>query len=783
MSTKDVVQVALAGEVDWSRFEQVVNEILRNHDFPDIRKLGGGADRGLDGVQEAFFDGARGAEIVVQVTSQKTQKLKVANTLAKLKKLERVPNRLVIVFRDECSATTRADIRTQAEKAGISVDVRDQSYLITELGREGSTIFERFFGSDIRRQVDLLVGRGDPLTDVPDQLKQSVLATFAAFGTSRERATLGRGKLFEQSVLTAIAVRDGSDLTQVRTSLVSLLPGVSPEESQLRAALTKLKEGRSIVEVAGVYRASDSTLSRIALAAKHVRAGFDSLVSCVTECVELHGRLNDAQRGALERNCRRALAHLVRIMGPLKQSFQTDKESHDWLVQMLGRDLSGAIGVSALLAMTDFVRDPENKSLIAPLIRAYSIVAIRNLDPLGKRWQANALRRSTIVLDTDAVLSLLVEQLPKHKAILASLADFKRSDVTIVVPDRVLSETVIHVENATRVYTRVGGDSLTRLSESTMVATVWNAVTRGFWHARAARASIAWDRYLESYLDPDDSVGFIRHILEKRLPGVAFSDLGELSAEDSVLLEQLTSGTLREREEHRLKSQFRDQEDLRERLSFDLRMILRLADSVKAGEGFGYLISEDGSFWIAEDSPGWKPRPRVAVRTRTLPELAELCCGTMLHDDELVNLMFEPALIAAGEIMKDEVEVLARIGADLHDVSLVALEWKLKKGLAQRIHAFTDAKSSGVEGDIENSVLDLLESAFNELDFDPIIKKVAKGFRALEQQSKSDRIQKEELQTSLRELLFAVAGDTSKGRTRARKALKQLGIEESDGEK
>jgi hypothetical protein len=262
------------------------------------------------------------------------------------------------------------------------------------------------------------------------------------------------------------------------------------------------------------------------------------------------------------------------------------------------------------------------------------------------------------------------------------------------------------------------------------------------------------------------------------LPGAIFKDLDVLSAEDSVFLEELTAGTLREREEHRLKSQFRDSDDRRERLSADLKIILKLAESVKTGDGFGYLISEDGSFWLAEESSGWKPRPRVAVRTRTLPELAELCCGTQMHDDDLVGLMFEPAIIAAGELLKEEVESLAKIGADLRDVSLVALEWKLKKGLSQKIHAFVNAKVSGNEEGIDDAALELLESAAQELKLEPVVMRIAMGFRDLEKQSSNDRQQKEALQSTLRELMFSVAGDTSKGRTRARKALKQLGIDD-----
>ena len=181
MTTKDAIQVALASEIDWAKFEQIVVEILRDDDLSSIRKVGGGSDKGLDGVQESFFGGESQGVVAVQITSQKTQRLKVADTLSKLLKHSVVPVRLVIVFRDECSAPTRAAIKAQGTAAGIVIDVRDQSYLVTELGRSGSTVFKRHLGDDLRRQVDQLLGDGDPLESAPDQLKLSVLASFGTW--------------------------------------------------------------------------------------------------------------------------------------------------------------------------------------------------------------------------------------------------------------------------------------------------------------------------------------------------------------------------------------------------------------------------------------------------------------------------------------------------------------------------------------------------------------------------------------------------------------------------
>lgn len=778
MTTKDAIQVALASEIDWAKFEQIVVEILRDDDLSSIRKVGGGSDKGLDGVQESFFGGESQGVVAVQITSQKTQRLKVADTLSKLLKHSVVPVRLVIVFRDECSAPTRAAIKAQGTAAGIVIDVRDQSYLVTELGRSGSTVFKRHLGDDLRRQVDQLLGDGDPLESAPDQLKLSVLASFGAFTLSQE-GRLTRGRLFDQTVLAIIASGSNVDQAMIGSGLKDLIPGYEPDAVQILAAISRLKDERSITERAGTYVASDAELRKISLTAKQVKAGFDSLMDYVLDAVKQRQSLTDAAQGYLERNCRKALVQLIRLMGPGGDAIQYDNESDSWLLGILGRDLSPDIAKYALVAITSFQSNPVERLKIAPLIRAYAILALRNLDPVGRRWQSAALSRSMIVLDTDAVLNLLVEELPLQNSLLKAVRAFSQGGVRVKTSDRVVAEVLLHLQSAHRTYNRFGGDAMLRLNESFVFENVWNALARGYWYARAAKPTLTWSAYMDKYLDPNESLGYLKHILRSRVAGLLIEEFDTMNDEDAVVLLELTKGALERRERKRLKSQFRDSDELRDRLEADLKVILVLARAVESTEGFGYLISEDGSFWVAEESEEWGARPRVAVRTRTLPELAELCCGTSVDDDTVVRLVFEPVMAAVGELMREDVETLARLGVDVRNADVLRLQWTLEKGLREKVHAFVsvDAAESVSR---EKAALDVLEAAAEDLILDPSVERLVSKFKELESKSDADSTELVELRRAVKDVLFAVAGDSNKGRARARHAMKDLGLDNID---
>ena len=163
MPSIDLIELALAQPMDWKQFEGMTYELLAGDDLPRLRRLGGYGDHGLDAIEEAFYQSEAILETAVQITAQKAQELKVKDTLTKLQRYKIVPKTIVFLFKDECSAGTRRNIQKQCGDLGMHADIRDRSYIVQQLGLPASKVFARYLGGDIGGQVQVLLGKADPL--------------------------------------------------------------------------------------------------------------------------------------------------------------------------------------------------------------------------------------------------------------------------------------------------------------------------------------------------------------------------------------------------------------------------------------------------------------------------------------------------------------------------------------------------------------------------------------------------------------------------------------------
>lgn len=777
MATQDVIEVVLASPIDWEKYERLVVEILRNDDIPAIRKLGGRGDHGVDAIQESFYQNERRLDVVIQITSQKAQRAKVADTLKKLSQFQIIPKRLVIVFRDPCAVTTRQGIREQGAASNLEIEVRDQHYLITELGRDGSTLFSRYFSGSIRQQVDQLLGNADPLGITDNSFRHAVLASLGAYALSRP-GRLVRGKLFERTVLAILTVRSGGEsIEELHKELHKQLPEQNFEIGQTRAALEQLlHEGFCELKDA-VYNPTAKALAAVGKTSANAAAAFQDLCDFVTNHVKEVEQITDAQSGYIERNLKRALSLLIRSAGPstlANNSERFGQISGDLLLRELGNDVSESIARGTLIALENYVRDSARRMKLVPLMRSYVILALRNLDPVGRRWQANEIGRSVLMLDTDAVLRLLVRELPGNAILVRALLAFSGDGVKIVIANSVLNETVMHIERAFRTYARFK-DTLARMPESSVLAAVWNLIVVGYWYALQSQPEIGWPDYRDGYLDSKAPREYVEHLLKASIGGFEVVNDLEPHKEDEKVFQALSHGMLENREHQRNKAQFRDDEMMRERAENDVKMILYLSRRAekKSGSVYGYLATEDGSFWAAEESDEWGRRSRVSVRTTSIPELAEFCCGEALDDAEFIRLLFESVTVAVGELMQDDIQVLVTIGVDLHTTSPVRLEWNLKNDLRKRIHEFKQAVDAE-SPDAEEIVVRTLEKSVEiGLPLDSRIAEVVQNYRKM--RAESDEYGK--LKQSLRDLFYEVAGQSSKGRTRANRVLRGLGMD------
>ena len=787
--TGDLVAAAVASPIDWGRLEELATAVLTDDDFPTIRKIGGRGDFGMDAVEEAFFEAERKVRTVIQVTSAQAQVAKLRDTLKKLKKHDIEPVMFVFLTRHPVAASVRREMNDVAAEYRMTLDVRDAQYLVDQLSKTGSTIFARFFGS-AESQLNELLARPDPLHAASGRLQHALLATLGAYVLS-QRARIARGTLFDKTVLAAIASLGGkTSLESIEAAVKELSPEEIVDKARLAAAIGRLSATGACTVNGATVACSEEAIGNFVAVAKRADAGFSNLLQHIVEKCEAGGKVENAQVGYLERNVRRAMLQLLRVNGPLKADDEADLEfavdASDEVRATISRDLPPQIGRTALAAFSSYVADSKLAATLAPLVRSYAALAIRNVDPVGRRWQQAALSRSSMAIDTDVVLYLIVEELPEHAPLLRALKALQEQGTEILIPEHVFEEALGHLGRASRTYARFA-TRLTRFPPALVDSHVWHAVVRGFYYAHRSGFEGSFERYCAKYHIDQDPRGFIEHLLSRRI-ALKSMKLDEVSPESQQDLYEIEEAVMAFREKSRRKAAFRDPAEMARRVRADVAMAISLAAKASDNLGApvrGYLTSADQAFRLIERQDAWRPRQPVHIWTRALPEMAAFACATTLADDEAVAFLFNPVTIAAANEMVAEIGMLTSIGVDLKEVPLERLDWDLRGALKQSLDTLEEAVVDAKDDTDRASALAALAVAEKARDIGysipPQLAILMDDYGAAVDSVDVERAKRVQAEEQLKAFVQAAREQSSsKGRRKLNRLAKELGIEQGE---
>ena len=219
---------------------------------------------------------------------------------------------------------------------------------------------------------------------------------------------------------------------------------------------------------------------------------------------------------------------------------------------------------------------------------------------------------------------------------------------------------------------------------------------------------------------------------------------------------------------------------MKDRVREDIRMAMHVALHEGSGGGDasrGYLATEDRAFFKVEQHEQWSNRQRVAVLTRALPQLADFVCGAQLADDDLVRLLYEPAVVAAAQSLAEEIDTLTALGVNLRNVSLPRLEWALQKDIHDAIHNFR--KDDLAENKLNNAVRLVGLAAAKGLPVDELVAELSKGYKEAKKAAHVSAAGEDAADETLKRVVLALT-KTKRSKRRANRILKEFGLTVSD---
>ena len=208
-----------------------------------------------------------------------------------------------------------------------------------------------------------------------------MLASIGAYVTNPEALPI-RSALFDRTILAAIVSAGGNCTTESLLADVSpILAGESINEHEIAQSIGRLVADGACSIVNDKVFPTKVSLERLTATLAAVHAAVEGMRNAVFSAVLSQHKLTDAEKGRLTRNLKRSVASLLRKVGPTVSAagdVVNELSINDGgITPILGQDLDPQVTQTALVALSEFSRDPQMKNcwqLLHARIRHYAFV-------------------------------------------------------------------------------------------------------------------------------------------------------------------------------------------------------------------------------------------------------------------------------------------------------------------------------------------------------------------------------------------------------------------------
>lgn len=738
----DIVEIALDRFTDYTLFERLACEILREEGYPAIKPLGGVGDGGLDAEEQPLFvsDGGR-QRTIFQMSMEENALGKVRKTINRLAEQQELYGTLVYVTTRTVETSKQNEIKRIIRKEyDVTVDIISRETMVVRLADYSNGIFRRFF-PNIESQLEHF--RNTCTSKKSHAHEIALLRTTLALNFG-DRALATQKLTFDHLVLSIITGAYPTGLThdEILERMGTLSKICDSSGDDITKSIERLSEKGSITFVVGKAVACKGTID--ATYAGEIRSEC-ALESIVTDVIDLfmeewNGKVQATQIDRLRRNCREVLIDFFRLFGSEMGNLLSNDEDPKLyfsdaipeIVEKSKRQVGHQLGDMLIACIAQILEKPtpDQSKYISVLALSYVGAAVLGLDPVLREVTADTFSKKTFYLDTDIVITCLVQETPFSDPYIAVITRLLEAGAKLVIPFSSVRECAAHALYSYKTYDFFG-DQLLSLPESTVQEQVWNGFVKGYYFGRrtgSIPAKMSYRQYIKNYLDKRDPFRFMSEAIENRFTGRAIiQDIDKLLMEDDIP-ENVRFGLEREIYEqlrdHAKKAEYRTDDQNWELARTDARLFLTVYylnsrqenDKERILAGNHYLITSSGRYMYCAKKIDLKGK--VTTRLQAISGLLKTLGKIDLSPSEFMQLLENPFLQFAVSRSREDILGLLDSGFNLAGVSLPRLRRDLDEGLHDKLTAAKRAIDKPIiEGDLStlgsDEFLDLVEEAEN----------------------------------------------------------------------
>lgn len=699
----DLVEVALEKYTDFTLFERLASEMMRDFGYYDITPLGGTWDEGRDAIDIKHFEGKGTIKTVFQYSLQMNVSGKVIETLEKLKVNRIEYQKLIIVTNRKITSGQQTELRRRAvSEFKKDLEFFDREKIIPILGDPERGLMERYFPS-LEKQIGLLYReRGEEISETREK---SFLKTCSIFYYDKESENV-RKTLIDKIIIEILATAT-SPVRNIQ-DLVSLINGKitakTVDDIQVANAIKRLKENKTIVvgdsivltgtmkaQISGIEsRLHESVNSLIS----EILAKIKRLCTCdISIEQEAHIRSNSLKTIV---NCFYIYgSDIARQLSEEKVIQQVIDTSDTDIAACAMKNLSSEIGSVLLVAIAELFYRPnaEQYNILSSMCRSYLASVILSIDPVLSEFQATKFSKKIFILDTDFVLDTINEDSLKKKKNRKILDNLAAMNCRIVIPRNCIEECINHAKIADRTYTHFN-DTLLSLPEEFVDQHVWNAFVKGFYYYRKMnpKSKINFFEYRANFYEEKNEYGFMLDVINTKMPPcvkvVQQKDLIDEKIDEEEI--KKLGDSIYEIMKDSRKSKYRTVDEMKKISYLDAELYLIALklnsdiDSKKSGllSQYAYIISESNRYIKAVS--GKRQYKNIVIRSYSIYSLLRVI-GIIKNPRNEMETLADPLLERIVNEMWEDVSRLVKNGIRLDNMNLTRLRWDMDENLHEKL--------------------------------------------------------------------------------------------------
>lgn len=699
MSSIDLLMAVLEKETDFLKFEKVATEVMYEFGYHNIVPFGGYKDKGVDAVEEKFFEGELREKVIFQFTTESNSISKAFKSLKKLYENNIKYTHFVYVTSKKMTTTEKLKIVEEAKKYNIIASCYDQETVCFYLEKNNLEIWNKYYQNPIE-----LFNKKENIDTSLDKIQKIEIMKGSVLYLEYNKSNKNNNSLIKEYIISLCASEYPSSISleYIQNALKNNIK-LSILDSNIELYIKELIKKNLIKKENNNITVSLATAEKYLNFQASIQNKINNIGYKIAQKVKsINNSITDNDYGNIINLTKQYIIEILKrysidivnsIYGENDQQYYDVQEITNLKIfSKIDKNIKTLFICSANEILTS--KDKEITETIHYLAMNYITMYALGINPYLNDLYSSNLQGKTFIIDTDFILDTIVVENKDHSVNKNILENIHNSGGIIIIPIECIEECAQHARISINTY-NFFGDTLSSIPEDTADQTILNVFVKGYYHAKKTKKYLSYDKFLLNYYDKDNPNGFLIKIIEDDLPFIHIKRLNEIITIDEHSQEYIeTFELLKAQSLKSKKTQYRSSSEIDALVTLDTKIFLtamyknEYSNKKIPFKLNTYVITKSFSFNISAKIRGIEDN--ISTTKESLISYFDMFSRKSINKEYISDFIFNPITNFVSFELQDDIKKLAKLGIDLSYLSISRLSYDIDKTLHSLLNGFNE---------------------------------------------------------------------------------------------